>query len=895
MSAPGTGWRLPLRLAWRDLMRYKGRSALAALLILLPVAAMAGTITFGTTENVDESENRAQMYKTARAYVSFNGAEPGAKTTPFPAAGREVSPQNPPTEAEVSKQAGAPATAETTAGATFNPAPDGATFTPVDGQYFAADLHSPIVGDTVTVAEGRLPRTGSEVVVTDLGRSHGLPSHGPIKIAGSMQDQSLKTVTVVGVVHTRLPSITAAGPIIPAVTGNPAQFAIGAPARFTKERIDEWARYGAAMESVDYVPPSYDSDDSSTVIAILTATMAFICVTAMLAAPAFAAGATRHRRTLGLIASNGGTRSNLRRVVLAQALLLGALTAVVACALGAVAGVFVGRWWSVRSQGVTPPVDIRFTWLLGLVGVSTIASLVAALIPARSAGRTNLLAALRGQVSSRTVKKRWPTIGVIMIALAALCLFAALTMADHDDGDGLATLLVIVGMPLLFGGAVLAVPYLLMLTGFLARRLPLTSRLAVRDVSRQRTRATASIGAILATVAVFSGGSVVASSVDAFEAKQYHPSRPVGTGSFDMSGSTKAPTDAQVAEAVRNIKNITGDATPHWWQNTTEHTRVLGLPGRCAKGKVAQNYPTITAVDPADVHTLGLTDAQRAVLTEGGVLVVGPIGSDENITYADGGPGTSLTPGDIKNGKLTLPIMTTGGMRSDGGLETTSCSNTVLSAAQVPHKVAWTSLNVWPGTVVMARPTAARLHLPVTFSNITVAPKGGIDGKMESQLQALAPLSMRLTVEHPRKSLLQKILMLVTAAFALIVLLTTVVSTLLNDAESQADAATLATVGAPTGMRRRIVGAQAFVLGFLGAGVGIVVGLIPGFLLARSATRPAMSVGDGPWSERMSHGASTYAIPWWPLAVMLVAVPLVAALISMVFARRNPTLTRRER
>ena len=61
------------------------------------------------------------------------------------------------------------------------------------------------------------------------------------------------------------------------------------------------------------------------------------------------------------------------------------------------------------------------------------------------------------------------------------------------------------GVPLFFGGAVLAVPYVLAATGKLAGHLPLTARIAVRDVSRQRTRATASVGAVLATVAVCTG------------------------------------------------------------------------------------------------------------------------------------------------------------------------------------------------------------------------------------------------------------------------------------------------------------------------------------------------------------------------------------------------------
>ena len=60
-----------------------------------------------------------------------------------------------------------------------------------------------------------------------------------------------------------------------------------------------------------------------------------------LAGPAFAAGATRQRRSLGLVAANGGTRAVLRRIVLANAMILGALTALVSAVLGTALGVLV--------------------------------------------------------------------------------------------------------------------------------------------------------------------------------------------------------------------------------------------------------------------------------------------------------------------------------------------------------------------------------------------------------------------------------------------------------------------------------------------------------------------------------------------------------------------------
>jgi len=90
-------------------------------------------------------------------------------------------------------------------------------------------------------------------------------------------------------------------------------------------------------------------------------------------------------------------------------------------------------------------------------------------------------------------------------------------------------------------------------------------------------------------------------------------------------------------------------------------------------------------------------------------------------------------------------------------------------------------------------------------------------------------------------------------------------------------------------MRRRIVGAHAAAIGVIGALIGIAVGIAPGLILARASTNHVMDDR----THQLSGG--TYAIPWWSLAIMLIAVPLVAALVSMLFAPRKPVLTRRER
>ena len=62
MASPLAGWRLPLRLAWRDIMRYKARSALAALLILLPVMALATMLAFISTFEISPDEELSLIH-----------------------------------------------------------------------------------------------------------------------------------------------------------------------------------------------------------------------------------------------------------------------------------------------------------------------------------------------------------------------------------------------------------------------------------------------------------------------------------------------------------------------------------------------------------------------------------------------------------------------------------------------------------------------------------------------------------------------------------------------------------------------------------------------------------------------------------------------------------------
>lgn len=884
MSAPLSGWRLPLRLALRDLKRYKGRSALAALLIFLPVVVMAAGLTAIATVDISPDEDAAMRSRGVSAVVTVNDEQAsGARAiTAFPASGRKVTQAEPPTATEISRQADAPAIGLSEEYGVFSPVPNGSGFTATRGSVVLTDLTSPILRQQFRIKEGRAPQRPGEVVITDYGRIIGLPTSGPLGMR--VHDGSASPVTVVGVTSAGVPGVAVVGPAPEGVRPTNVSFLVSDSRAWSSSEARSWQKYGLTVSAPgtaieEEVAPT--ATDPGMALGIAVGTMAFVAVTALLAAPAFAASATRQRRTLGLVAANGGTRGMLRRMVMAEAMLLGALTAVVATLLGTALGAAAGHFIRVRFYGITPPIDIRVSWMLAIVAVATFASLVAAFAPAMAAGRTNLLAALRGQVSSRTVKRRLPVVGVIGVVIGTLCLYRAVTL-DNDDTSQ-QTLLAYVGVPLFFGGAVLAVPYVLMAAGKLAGHLPLTARIAVRDVSRQRTRATASVGAVLATVAVCTGVTVLASSVDAHERATYTPSVPMGTGQFtNYSGiGTQPRTQAEVDAGLAAARRIASPIVP-LWVNRDNGEKFIGFAESCPTAGDYLDSASLetTYIDASGMDRLGLSETQRSVLESGGVLL--STGAKSSVSAK------ILTP--ARQGPHTITLKRFVAEWSDTGrTKTSSCTPVSLEAAPIPEKRINDTMKTDRGTTaIMLRSTAEKHEVPTEIYALNVAPAGGIDTRMEAQLKAAAPFGLDLYVERGYSSPMSQILLALTALAALLVVITTVISTLLNDAESRADAATLATVGAPLGMRRRIVGAHAAAIGFIGSVVGIAIGLVPGLILARDATGTAYTESGA------TSVPGTYVVPWWLLLILLVGVPLLAAAISMTFARRTPPLTRRE-
>ena len=141
----------------------------------------------------------------------------------------------------------------------------------------------------------------------------------------------------------------------------------------------------------------------------------------LLAGTAFAVGARRQTRELGLVAASGGTAHHVRRIVLAQGLVLGVLGAIIGVAAG-FALAFAGRplWEKLDGGDLVAwgfgPWEIAAAALVGVLS-----GLGAAVIPAIGAGRMRPVDALaeRFRVTASS-RRRTATAGILLLVVGGV-------------------------------------------------------------------------------------------------------------------------------------------------------------------------------------------------------------------------------------------------------------------------------------------------------------------------------------------------------------------------------------------------------------------------------------------------------------------------------------------
>ncbi|MFI6068060.1 FtsX-like permease family protein [Micromonospora sp. NPDC051227] len=603
----------------------------------------------------------------------------------------------------------------------------------------------------------------------------------------------------------------------------------------------------------------------------------------LLVGPAFAVGVRRRRRDLALVAVAGGDAAQLRRVVLADGVVLGVLGAAAGLLVG-VGAAFAGR--PLMEQYVF---SARFggyrCWPSALVllgGVAVLAGVLAALAPAWTAARQDVSAGLAGRRTPAKSPGRWLALGLaLVVGGAGLAAFGATRTSPA---------VVLTGLILGELGLVCCTPTLLGVLARLGRVLPLAPRIALRDASRNRAAAAPAICAVMAAVAssVALGGYLA--SDDARDARAYRPALPTGHVMVNPVGSAGQPTLAQITDAARNQLGVGAVApvqTPSCGAGRTGYcdiAPVLPLTRACpwqpgvqlpaAQRQQARadprcqireaDYfggyvepgvddgtalPLLTGVDPAT------TAAATAVLRAGGVVVTDPRYLHDGlvtvrVSEVDAGPDRPITVHDLPG--YALP-------------RATGQPRLLLSAAAARQLgLSWSQTGWVIGT--------------------TTPPDEEQQARFAAVLRPFGTLA--LSVENggaPRD--VSPLLLLLAAAAGLITVGAAGIATALAAAEGRAELTTLAAVGAAPAVRRLLAICQAGVIAGLGSVLGIVAGLGTAAIVLVSVNR--QYANDWPVSDPYP-----FLVPWPALGV-LVLVPVVAMLGAGLFTRARLPIERR--
>ena len=897
-----SGWRVAIRIARRDARRYKWRSALIVAMVGLPVLLLTSGITLLATNDISMAESVPRVMGSAEARIHDNG--PGRQVqSPDSLFNRNLSagalavpgfaPDSAWTMSKVQKVTG---------GRVIQMLEDGMRVTLGDRrptmQVLGIDARDPLARGMTELVSGTWASTASEIVVTEAGIANGLPREGTLTAAGP--DGKPRQLSVVGVATGQ----TASGPpflvalpgLVTAVGDSQMSqaFLLGRPDPVTWADVRRLNDYGLLVQSrkvflnpppqAELDPQMVGSNQQGQDLFLLIAAVGIFIETTLLAGPAFAVSAARQRHSLAIAASNGADARQLRRYVLGQAVVLGVVSAAVAAVAGVLLTLAGLTWWQAgHADFATGPFEVSWPRVLGVFICAVVASVVAALLPAKGIARLDIVSVLAGRTGDHRVHRGLPIAGVVVMALSSIGLIWS-AAALGKAGRGTQAPLIVLGTVGLVLGCLMVIPAVLSFVGRLGTRLVLPLRLAARDTARQRGRSTPAVAAIMAAVAALTALSISTGSYLQQKQDTYQPQQPMGSGAIFLYGKDSNQRDVR-AVLNRFAPQLEVDPVVYVYSNAAtmadsgEVPWVNLVPPGCTEAQILAGLPASrdnaptrceSLTNEGRIHvgnlssypaSLHLSESQRAMLEAGGMLITDPnLVQDGQVRYVSGT--ATLGASEVIAGH-------------------TITQRTDIFALVVDRRVWASTFYGEPDGAWIMPDTAKRLGWPVRTEALNLtSPTGMISPQVESAVADRLGDGTFIQVERGYQNPFRLILLIASLVAGLLVLIASLISTALSLAESQNDMATLAAVGATRHTRRGIAASQALLVAACGALLGVAVGMIPGI----ASTWALTTRGSLP---------PTIAIPWLPLTAVCVGVPILTAGLAWIAVRRRPQMTRR--
>ena len=394
---------------------------------------------------------------------------------------------------------------------------------------------SPLTRGTFRLDAGRMPAAPGEVALSpSIADRLGLLRDDALMPDARITTVDGKSYDVVGLARrpegpdSEVVWATPRSPLLPMSADVPLTYLVDLPDGTDLQAMQQsLAAEGVVLTTRANIidPPTAANPDSGNIggWAAVALVVGFgVLEVVLLAGAAFAVGARRQTRELGLVTATGGTPTDVRRMVLAQGAVLGAIGAVAGVLIAMAVAVLGKPWWESLSNHLFTTWSFPVLPMIGIALIGLFAGVAAAVVPAISAGRQHPVAALSGRFAAARggARIKRPAVVLVIAGIASVLVGSSMLRSAYAEQQRFEEAhpeqyytgatptgplaFVLLGITAVILGLVWLLPGLVAKAASAGRMLPLSGRLAVRDAARHRHRTGPATAAIMMSV----GGTV---------------------------------------------------------------------------------------------------------------------------------------------------------------------------------------------------------------------------------------------------------------------------------------------------------------------------------------------------------------------------------------------------
>lgn len=245
--------------------------------------------------------------------------------------------------------------------------------------------------------------------------------------------------------------------------------------------------------------------DGSTITIVFLIGCLALFEAALIVAAAFIVGVRRRQREIGLLASCGATPRQVFVSLMFSAILISLLAGLLGTLLGLLFAWAVYPWLDSLTGRRNGPFEVYWYCHAITVFLGIVVSMLSVAIPAWVACRMPIKLALSARSLPGNTGRRWLIVGVACVVVGGVLVLMAQGLRldeAHRDADDTALWAILWGSILGIFGLGMCSPWVVACASKLATKLPVSWRLAVREIGRFRARNATMVTAILAAMAL---------------------------------------------------------------------------------------------------------------------------------------------------------------------------------------------------------------------------------------------------------------------------------------------------------------------------------------------------------------------------------------------------------